>query len=207
METNSVNSNFVESVSWKPLRKGGASFKTHTLTKINSKRIEFQTSLGLKIVYLLFTFFGVVMSTVFYYFDIIDTEGVSFLPILIGFTFVVTGIILYYIGTAPIVFEKRIGYFWRGRKNPENSIKSSNLKNCTKLKNIYAIQIISEYVRTNKNAFDSFELNLVLNDSSRINVIDHANLEQIRLDAKVLSEFLGKPIWDASEIDAASLKK
>ncbi|MCF6269552.1 MAG: hypothetical protein L3J41_07570 [Melioribacteraceae bacterium] len=202
-----TNNKFAESVSWEPLRKGGASFKTHNLTQINSNRIEFQTSLGAKIVYFIFTLFGVAMSIAFYYFKIVDIEISSFFPMLIGAAFAVGGGMLYYFGTVPIVFDKGNGFFWRGRKNPENTIGGSNLKNSTKLTNICAIQIISEYVKNSNNAFDSFELNLILTDSQRLNVIDHSNLKQIRLDAKVLSEFLDIPVWDASEINSTSLQK
>ena len=43
-----------------------------------------------------------------------------------------------------------------------------------------------------------YELNPVLNDGSRINVVDHGNLERLRGDAITLSQFLDKPVWDAT---------
>jgi len=39
---------------------------------------------------------------------------------------------------------------------------------------------------------------LVLNDASRINVIDHGNIKKLREDGQKLAEFLGKPLWDAA---------
>jgi hypothetical protein len=56
---------------------------------------------------------------------------------------------------------------------------------------------LTEYVSGNKNSYYSYELNLVLNDGSRINVVDHGNLKQLRSDTQTLSQFLGKPVWDA----------
>ena len=48
-----------------------------------------------------------------------------------------------------------------------------------------------------KSRYYSYELNLVLEDGSRLNVIDHGNVEAIRADAQKLAAFLGKPLWDA----------
>jgi Fe2+ transport system protein B len=48
------------------------------------------------------------------------------------------------------------------------------------------------------SSFKSFELNLVLDDSNRLNVIDHVNLKGVTADAETLSAFLNVPIWHAS---------
>jgi hypothetical protein len=53
-------------------------------------------------------------------------------------------------------------------------------------------------VTGNKNSYYSYELNLVLDDGSRINVVDHGNLDRLRSDAQTLSRFLDKPVWDAT---------
>jgi hypothetical protein len=57
---------------------------------------------------------------------------------------------------------------------------------------------LSEFVSGSKNSYYSYELNLVLDDGSRINVVDHGNLERLRSDANALSQFLDKPVWDAT---------
>ncbi len=51
----------------------------------------------------------------------------------------------------------------------------------------------------NKSSYYSYELNLVLDDGSRINVVDHGNLDRLRGDAQTLSRFLDKPVWDATQ--------
>ncbi|MDP6491172.1 MAG: hypothetical protein QGG69_05335 [Kiritimatiellia bacterium] len=58
-------------------------------------------------------------------------------------------------------------------------------------------QLLSEYCRSDKSSYYSYELNLVLQDGSRINVVDHGNKTKLREDAATLSEFLGRPVWDA----------
>ena len=45
--------------------------------------------------------------------------------------------------------------------------------------------------------FFSYEVNIVFRDGRRINAIDHGDLEQTRQEVKKLSNFLGKPLWDA----------
>jgi hypothetical protein len=41
----------------------------------------------------------------------------------------------------------------------------------------------------------SYELNLVLKDGRRINVVDHGGADKIRTDAATLADFLGVPVW------------
>ena len=45
----------------------------------------------------------------------------------------------------------------------------------------------------------SYELNVVLQDGSRRNVVDHGNLDALRADARELAMFLVVPLWDATE--------
>jgi Fe2+ transport system protein B len=42
-----------------------------------------------------------------------------------------------------------------------------------------------------------YELNLVLKDGKRLNVMDHSRRAHIRSDAQRLGQFLKVPIWDA----------
>ena len=67
----------------------------------------------------------------------------------------------------------------------------------TPINDIHALQIIPEYIRSDKNSYYSYELNLIFRDGSRENVIDHGNLDCIREDAKKVSQFINRPIWDA----------
>ena len=62
---------------------------------------------------------------------------------------------------------------------------------------VHAVQLLREFVRGNKNSYDSYEINLVCNDGRRLNVTDHGTLHAIREDAHALGDFLGVPIWDA----------
>ncbi|WP_339137438.1 MAG: hypothetical protein WGN25_05270 [Candidatus Electrothrix sp. GW3-4] len=46
----------------------------------------------------------------------------------------------------------------------------------------------------------SYEIDLILKDGTRINAMGHGKKSKIQEDAKILAEFLGKPLWDASEM-------
>ena len=67
------------------------------------------------------------------------------------------------------------------------------------LAEIYALQILKEYVQSDKGGYYSYEMNLVLADASRINVVDHGDVKRIRREAAMLAAVLDMiPVWDAS---------
>ena len=122
----------------------------------------------------------------------------TLVPILVGAVFTIVGACLYWFGTVPRVFDQRLAAFWRGRREltPMELVARGN--SSAPLSSIHALQLLSEYISGSKNSYTSYELNLVLNDGSRINVVDHGNLERLRSDANRLSQFLDKPVWDAT---------
>ena len=59
------------------------------------------------------------------------------------------------------------------------------------LDQVRAIQLIDERVSSKEGGYPrSYELNLVFNNLSRINIVDHGSLGTIRQDSRMLSEFL-----------------
>ena len=86
------------------------------------------------------------------------------------------------------------GFFCRGRAGQSGLAGVQQVR----LNGVHALQLISEYVRGNKSSFYSYELNLVLDDGSRVNVVDHGALARLRDDARTLARFLGRPLWDAT---------
>lgn len=188
-------------IEWKPLKRGGANFKTYQLVQVDYHRIEFKASMMAKIFY--FIFLGVGLGIMTIYGGIILAEGLNLFsaetifPMIFGLGFAVIGLFLFYFGTTPIVFDKTTGFFWKGRKDPSRIYDPGQLKIQTLLQDIHALQIIRERVSSSKSSYYSYELNLVLKDGRRLNIIDHGNIKQIRSDAKTLAQFLGCPVWDA----------
>ena len=180
---------------WDPAKQGGASFGTHRLARIDSNRIELKASGGALLFSGVFLLVGLGIVVGF-------TVGTgvrgNVLPIVVGAIFAAAGGGLLYTGSAPIVFDKRKRAYWKGRKSPYDVRHASELKEHAELDRIHALQIVSEYIHGDKSSYYSYELNLVLDDGSRLNVVDHGNVARLREDARVLSEFLEKPVWDAT---------
>lgn len=186
---------------WTPAKSGGASFRTHKLIEVNPNRLEFKASIGARLFYLVFLLVGVGVLIGFAVPKISSGE-LSFdvdtiLPIAVGAVFAAVGGGLLYFGTLPVVFEKRKGFFWKGRTAPDEVYDRRNIKHFAEFKEIHALQLISEYCTGNKSSYYSYELNLILKDGRRINVVDHGNQNKLREEAKTLSAFMGKPVWDA----------
>ena len=187
---------------WVPAASGGASFRTHRLVQPSSYRIEFAATFGAKAFYLLFFLVG--SGLLFFFLNPIRIAQTGFanqdtlVPILVGAVFAIVGACLYWFGTVPRVFDQRLAAFWRGRKEPTPMDLVARGNPSAPLSSIHALQLLSEYISGSKNSYHSYELNLVLNDGRRINVVDHGNLKRLRSDAKTLSQFLDKPVWDAT---------
>lgn len=180
---------------WGPAKGGGASFRTHRLVRVDATRLEFKPTTGALAFYWLFLLVGL---GVLIGFSVGGGSHGALVPLLVGAVFVVAGGAMLRFGTAPIVFDKRKGSFWKGRTSPYEVQHTSELKHYAPLERVHALQIVSEHCRGNKSSYYSYELNLVLDDGSRLNVVDHGNLERLQADARTLSGFLDVPVWDAT---------
>lgn len=193
--------------SWAPLKGGGANFGTHKLVKTGDRRLEFRATTGAKLFCFVFSGFGLVFAAIGFAIGLgflVSGQGSDYkvlVPplafVVFGLVFAAIGLVMYRFMCAPTVFDKRLGFFWKGRKSPENTFDRRSLKECVELDRIHALQLISEYCHGNKTGYYSYELNLVFTDGSRLNVVDHGNLEKLKRDAEDLSLFLGKPLWNA----------
>ncbi len=191
--------NCTEPVDWSPLKRGGTNFRTHKLVSVDLDTVVFKPSTGAIIFYFAFLLFGIIPSSIGFWQFV--NHGFRFstdvlVPFGFGAVFGTVGLFLFGFGTRPIVFDKRRGYFWKGRKDPDEVWSKDELKHFCELKNIQGLQIITELVKGDKGSFNSYELNLVLKDGSRMNVIDHGNEAALRQDADGLAEFLGVEILE-----------
>lgn len=185
---------------WRPLRSGGSNFKTHKLVEVNYHRLEFKATAFARIFCMIFLLVGL---AVFFFFGLktIDRQEFSLqiedmFPLIFGLIFAIVGGVLLYFSTKPIVFDKTYGFYWKGRKEPSHTYDQGVKKTSAPLSDIHALQIISERVSSSKSTYYSYELNLILHDGNRLNVIDHGKLSSIREDAQKLASFLGVPVWD-----------
>lgn len=182
--------------SWLPLVGGGSNFKSAGLHKVNEQRMEFRASRMMKLFAGVFVVFGLVLTAIFFLNQPDKKE--SYIPIAMGLVFSLAGAWMYYYACTPTVFDLGHGYFCRSRKKPELMMDKSKLKHYAELNRVHALQIIAELCQSKNSSYYSYELNLVLDDGSRVNVVDHGNQTALRADAQTLSQFLNKPLWDAS---------
>jgi hypothetical protein len=207
IDSSHFNDPIASQTSWIPvIHSNGSSFCTHELSKVGAERVIFKTSRGIFLILLLLLFIGIgalcVSASFFFSKEATDTTLESSLPyvipMLIGIMFTFASVVGYQSFTKPIVFDKQLGYFWKGKKTPEDVSNVDSIKIHACIKDIYAVQLIAKYLSSegDKTSY-SYELNLIIADSERINVLDHGKLDKIREDAQKLSNFLEKPLWDA----------
>lgn len=187
-EPSTFNDPVAMETSWYPLKSGSANFRIRKLEAINSARMEFKVTIEAKLFCLILVITGMSLLSV--------PQKIGFLPLLACFAFSSVGAGMLYFASAPIVFDLGQGVFWKGRKAPDQFLHENQLKYFAKIKDIHALQLISEKIYSNRAYFYNYELNLVLKNGKRIKVVDHGNLNKIRADTSKLSRFLNKPIWD-----------
>lgn len=184
-------------VSTSPLKPGGSNFKTHALVESSSSQLRYRPSVGGALFG--FLFFGIGLG--FVIFNLIFEDGLMYNPSLFNLFGLAFGLIFAFAGGyilyhlyKPRVFDKQSGYYYKGYNFKPNE---RELEHQFKLNTIVAVQIIGETIRDSDGSYGSYELNLVLEDSSRRNVVDHGSLKAIIDDAHIVSAFLNVPIWHA----------
>ena len=188
---------------WTPLKRGGANFQTHKLVEPEHYRLEFRASKANLIFGAIFMIMGIGIPSVIVA-GMINEQGlaggISFLPLLFSLPFAIVGAVIIRSANKPIVFDKRSGYFWKGKIDPMDKSDKSGIKVYCELGRIHAFQIIRERVTSDKSSFYSYELNIVCDDGTRLNVVDHGRIEKLREDAARLASFLGRRVWDATAV-------
>lgn len=188
-----------EKVSWKPQKSGGSNFKNFKLVLNDSRSLVYKPTIFSYIFSGLFLIAPLSYFFIFYFNDTsnIGEQFLRFPFVLIIPIFIGVSIFLGYNMLRPQGFNKQLGYHYKSFKKPTSQREVTKSKKWTKLDDVQAIQIIKERVKSKNSSYNSYELNLVLKDASRINVVDHSKYEQIKEDARVIADFIGIPYWDA----------
>lgn len=190
------------SIQWTPIKGGGSNFRTHKFYKKGPNQVGFKATIGAKLFSGIFMLVGIGVSVGISRSQLqngtplLDVE--MLFPVIFGLIFFGAGLYMFRSFGKPIVFDKIAGIYWKGWKTPERYSGSQRPENAVRLDEIHALQIISEYIRGDKRSYYSYELNLVTKDGNRYNVVDHGSRSRLINDANQLSEFLGKPVWNAA---------
>ena len=102
---------------------------------------------------------------------------------------------MYQYYTKPIIFDRQNGYFYTGKPKMLYGLIDPTDKSVIPLSSIRTLQIIPEKVSTRNSNFLSYEINLVLDNKKRINIVDYSDLSKIQADSKLLWEYLWVPVW------------
>ncbi|AQT67233.1 hypothetical protein STSP2_00376 [Anaerohalosphaera lusitana] len=193
---------------WTPAKGGGTNMCTHRLTTIGPNRVEIKSTIGVKIFAAIFLIIGLAVGIGV---GIAGDGEERLFALILGGIFALTGAALLYYYSRPIVFDKTVGWFYKGKKAGPDLLRSSAEppKDAARLSDIHALQIISEYCtsrgKNHTTHYYSYELNIVQKDGRRINVVDHGKLDKLTDDANALAAFLGVPLWNAEQQDEYGL--
>jgi hypothetical protein len=185
---------------WSPLRGGGTNIRTHKGSLVSPDRFEFSPTIGLYAFAGVFALIGGVAPLVLYA-KLLEQIHEPVLHVLLLFPVVFLGS-SWYIGRhlgRPVVFDRREGWFWKGRTSPSEDPSVGTGKDACSLSEIKALQLLPESVHSKNGSYTSWEINLVLSDGSRRNVVDHGSETAIREDAAALASFLSVPLWNHSD--------
>ena len=191
-----------------PLNGGAGGLVTHKLKELSPSRYEFKPTFGAVLKILRFVFAVVVFFLLIFYIyrKILEVQSpISFnfienpimiIPIFIIFIYVVEFVKISISIFKPLIFDKNAGLFWKGFYQPDVVCGGDKKKEIVQLEKIQGLQILKKSVKGRMDTYIGFELNLVLSDSERVNVIDHGNLQRMREDAQKLGRFLNVPVLD-----------
>lgn len=178
---------------WEPLNAVGDSFRSYKLVRVGPDRMEFRREMRAVALSAILPLAGILI--LFFAFS----GKFNAFALILGLGFILLGAYLVYSQLAPIVFDKSNGMFSKGRVKPDKVPDIENPKKGAELKNIHALQLLFKPVFQGKKQYYSYDLNLVLKNGKRIFVLSHADKNAMKEDARALSEFLGKPLWDVTE--------
>ncbi len=194
-----TNDEVVNKTDWTPLNGGGQNFKSHNLIKLNFDRLQFRISLGAALFYSLFIVVGFSLILVTIFWDMFNMgSGDPFLTGLIGLVFAIVGLFMFYKGRKRITIDRAYPALWKGNVEPSKVINPSSIDGYTSLKKLHAIQLIEEHISGSgdSKSYDSYEINFVFRDGTRVHVVDHGDEKSIVEQSNQLADFLAVPLWD-----------
>jgi hypothetical protein len=180
---------------WTPVKCRGTRFKKLALKVKSKDRVEFVASWRFILTCLSLVVAGALLAFLF-----VEAEYLYwkiYLCYFFGALIAAAGIALFLWGSVPYVFDKQSGYCWKGRKNARQVINKGDSNALTILNEIHAIQLVSDYFDGSSTPYYTYQLNLVLKDANRRNVINHGKQNAVEQDAEKLAQFLDVPIWSA----------
>lgn len=188
---------------WHPLKPGGANFQTHRMDDSDPDLLVFRATTFTKVFCGIFTGVGALglIIPMLIFLNQGGTEWTLVLfAVLFGGIFLDVGLLMFYFMATQRVFDTFYGCYYKGRQKPEQTLGMSRDEPhaITHLNEVVAVQVISERSSSKNGSYRSYEINLVKQDGSRDNLVDHGKPAAVITDAEKLATQLGLPLWDAS---------
>lgn len=190
-------------IDWDPVKSGGANFRTQKLERDASTGLLIKPTLGAQLFSLVFMLPGLggLLIGAPYNFFMVGDMGTGLFFIALGGIFFAAGFVMWHHFSKGHVFDKKSGHYYSGKKFKRSQNYSDAKQG--RLSDIHALQMLTERVTSNStkggsSSYNSYEINLVLKNGQRINVMDHGNESDIEKSAMDLARFLDVPIWRAS---------
>ncbi len=184
---------------WEPAKPGGANFKTQKLEQEGGV-FKVTPTAGHRIFSLIFLIPGLIAVVIGCPWSIAKGEwGTGFFFLLWGVMFGGAGAFMWW-AQKPFTIDPLRGVYYRGKMDMSAPATLDPTKRGS-THDIHAIQLLSERVRSSSSsgssAYRSYELNLVLKDGERVNVMDHGKEKAIEEAAQVIAGALNVPVWKA----------
>lgn len=209
---NSIDDEIVKKAWFLPLKRWWANYKTHNFVIDSYWNYIFKVSLRFPFIFVWFFTLpvAITMISLLWYislnFNSLDNNELLnyLLPVIVFSIFPIIFVIIFYFIFVSKIFDFQNWYFY----NLKYQNKLYSLLNEEKYKNkiipisqIHALQIIRERVVTKNANYNSYELNLILKDSNRINVLDHWNYIILKENSEQIANRLWVKIWDFTTLE------
>lgn len=208
VDTTAFDDPLADQVDWLPMGSEGAGYRPHHLVVVDSGRVEFRPSIGtwLKVGMFLSIALGLLVLGVWG----LTTEIESDDPERVEYILVVSALVLFFAipgaylavtGLRPRVFDRGHNAYWKGFLPPGMGPREGLVRDVTPLHQVRALQLIVEEVNDGTNNFQwytRYELNLVLQDGSRVHVVGQDDGPALREDTAKIAALLRVPTWDSS---------
>jgi hypothetical protein len=178
-------------ISWEPASPGGANFQTQRL-RVHEHTMTIERTGGYRLFAAVFLLPGLLALLVGGPYLLLDGEAAAGAFVMLwGLGFGLAGVALLR-GSDRMSFDRLSGAYFSG--SDYDSSRPLERSTQGRLADIHALQLLDERV-IGRLHYTSYELNLVLHDGTRVNVMDHGKGPAVEDAARQLGQFLGVPVW------------
>ncbi len=204
VDSKNFNNPLASKIDWQPLYCNGSRVQDYFLDDSDPQRIIFKCSKKKYAAAGVFIGIGLValsLAIMAFFSDANQRLEMFGFAAFFGGVFLIAGTLMWRMTTVPKVFDLENSCYYQAKIKPNQLLDFATQQKTdfTSLSLIKALQIIHKESRHNGQAYASYQLNLILQDASRVNILSHSNYQAIIEGAEVLAKKLTVPLWDGSE--------